>query len=147
VSGFLCRLAKDKFKCPRSSERLTSKSSDSELTEFLKRQDQGGLMYPSDQLIYLVTAIAKLFQDHWHSISQWKSMAATFFGSIIGPVRESGIITCGCEDKIHSLQLQDLLIKHLVKVLLQNKSQDITQAHDMPSCKYKPLSRKVLKLS
>jgi len=147
VAGFLCRYAKDRSKCPRGADRLISKTNDSELTEFLRRQDYGGLTYPCDPLIYLVHAVAKLFQEFWPTISQFRNMASTFLEGIIGPIRESAIITCGCDDRQHSLKLQDVLVKHLVKILLQNKSQDISQSYDIPVCKNKPASRKVLKLS
>jgi hypothetical protein len=47
VAGYLCKLTKSKFLCPRGVDYLLSTSSDSDLTEFIRRQDDGGLLYPS----------------------------------------------------------------------------------------------------
>jgi len=147
VAAYLCKIAQDKFKCPRASDYLVSRSKDSELTEFIRRQDQGGLLYPCDQLISVVVTVSKLFEEYWPTIREWKNCAAGFKRSLLQPLKNSGLIPCGCEDLIHSQQLQDFLIDYLVKVLLQNKANTLTDAEDQPHCRMKPLSRKILKLS
>ena len=88
-----------------------------------------------------------MFEEFWPSISEWKDQAGTFTAALIQPVKESGIIVCGCESVTDSHQLVSFLMKHLAKILLQNKSKSLTEGEDRPNCKNKPLSRKLLKLS
>lgn len=138
---------KKSFPCPRGVDYLLSKSNDSDLTEFIRRQDQGGLLYPSDEFISIVVAVSKLFEEFWPLIREWKGMAASFSNALLEPIRESGRKICGCESVVHSQQLQYFLIKYLSKIHLQNKAKILTEGEDRPNCKNKPLSRKTLKLS
>jgi hypothetical protein len=147
VAAFLCKIARDKLSCPRSTDFLLSKTKDSELADFIRRQDDGGLLYPKDQLIGLVVATVKLFEEHWPTISAWRKPATTLHASLITPIRSSNIISCGCENVVHTHKLQDLLLKHLIKIILQNKCNSITEREDKPNFRNKPSSRKVLKLS
>ena len=147
VAGFLCRIAKEKFPCPRASAYMVSKSMDTELTEFIRRQDTGGLMYPCDQLVSVVVTAARLFEEYWPTIKEWKNCALSLETAFIQPIRSSKLISCGCEDGCHTRRLQKLIVKHLVQILLHNKSKMLSDAEDKPNCRNKPLCRKVLKLS
>ena len=140
-------MTKDKFACPRSADYILSKNKNSDLCEFIRLQDNGALLYPCDPLISLVVSTVKIFDKFWPTIRQWKNCAASLEASLLEPIKSSGIIICGCECNTHCLMLNKLLIKHLVKILLHNSAQRVSQEEDKSACKNKPSCRKALKLS
>jgi len=70
VAAYLCQLIKTKYTCPRGCELLVASGKDGILTDFIRRQDNGALLYPTDELISFVLSTTKLVQAFWTKISE-----------------------------------------------------------------------------
>jgi len=143
IAGFCIRSLKDKSVCS-SSTLLLELEEDDVKDRFIELQDRGGLSYPNSVFSAFVKKVFSCLEVLREQTLR-KRNVVKFWLDILKP-NLPDFMVCGCKDSSHSAKIQEIVLRHLVKVYVVNACSVENDAIDKPKYKVKPLSKKVKKL-
>lgn len=147
VGGFIVGAASENIPCAECIALLQGAKANTPLLGLIAHQDRGGLMYPSQELVKLLTCLRKFVDSvlpHRKSISQPLKVCVERCVELLMGLP---LLRCGNTDIDHRRRLLHLITAKFIKSLFSNYALGTTDRHaTVKLLQRKPISRKLLKM-
>lgn len=148
VGGYVARVISEQMKCENCVAISTKPASNQPLLQFTRCQDRGGLLFPSDQLLFALDTLRKFAECALKENPTLQKPLATLVKYTVPALCGSNLLKCeAIDDYSHRVTFMELVSVRFLRPLLVNYAFTVTDKHD--TYKYyarKPLSRKSKKL-
>ncbi|KAH8021084.1 hypothetical protein HPB51_012368 [Rhipicephalus microplus] len=147
VGGYIARVIKEHMCCGSCTAVCTKPASNQPILQFTRSQDRGGLLYPSDQLLFAVDVLRAFADRALKDNPTLKNPLSTLVKYAVPALCASNLLKCKEMDDTHRTKLMELISVRFLRPLLVNYAFTVSDKHD--AFKYfakKPLSRKYAKL-
>lgn len=135
------------MECDNCGELTSKVPSSQPLQQLTKNQDRGGLLYPSNELLYVLEKLRMFTNSALTETPNLRRPLASLLNVAAPALIDSALLRCTMGDDQHRQRLVELVCSRFMKPLLSNYASAVTDKSDV--CKnfaQKPLSRKYLKL-
>ncbi|KAH7942162.1 hypothetical protein HPB49_021344 [Dermacentor silvarum] len=147
VGGFIVRAASENIPCAECIALLQGTKANTPLLGLIAHQDRGGLMYPSQELVKLLTCLRKFVDSVLPHRKSTHLSTQTFSGCEIELLMGLPLLRCGNTDIDHCRRLLHLITAKFIKPLFSNYALGTTDRHaTVKLLERKPISRKLLKM-
>ncbi|KAH9367367.1 hypothetical protein HPB48_010162 [Haemaphysalis longicornis] len=147
VGGYIARIIKEHVMCDSCCSLTTKPLSDQPLQQLTRNQDRGGLMYPSDKLVYVLDILRLFVETALKEDPKLKKPLRTLQEAAVPAIVDSGLLSCPHSERLHHEELAQLICLKFIRPLLVNYASAATDKNDVyKSFSKKPLSRKYVKL-
>lgn len=144
-SGSICH--REHIMCDSRCSPTSKPLSDQPLQQSTWNQDRGGLLYPSNQLVYVFNILCLLLQSPLKRESKLQKPLKTLQEAVIPAIVDSGLLSCPQSDQLQHQDLAKLICLKFIRPLLLNHASTATNKIDVyKSFSQKPLCRKYVKL-
>ncbi|XP_050038332.1 uncharacterized protein [Dermacentor andersoni] len=147
VGGYIVRVISEQINCENCVAIASKPLTNQPLQTFTRSQDRGGLLYPSDQLLFVLDILRVFSEQALKENPALPRPLTSLVAHAVPALCASKLLQCKENDMMHRQKLMELIAVRFVRPLLANYAFSITDKHD--AYKYfaqKPLSRKSLKL-
>lgn len=148
IGGYIARVISEQMKCDSCIAISTKPVTNQPLLQFTRSQDRGGLLYPSDQLLFALDTVRAFAECALKESPTLQKPLATLVQQAVPALCASNLLKCKDNfDDTHRVKLMELTSVRFLRPLLSNYAFSVTDKHD--AYKYfakKPLSRKCMKL-
>lgn len=125
--------------CATSRCSPTSKPlSDQPLQQSTRNQDRGGLLYPSNQLVYVFNILCLFMQSPLKRESKLQKPLKTLQAAAVPAIVDSGLLSCPQSDQLQHQDLAKLICLKFIRPLLINYASTAINQSDV----YKSFSQK-----
>lgn len=147
VGGYIARVVMEHMEC-EDCQALTAKPlSNQPLQQFVRHQDRGGLLYPSEKLLYVLQILQQFVQIALEKAPRLQRPLKTLLEAAVPAVSDSGLLKCPQSNSQHHQALTELICRRFIRPLLANYASEATDKNDVYKTFFKkPLSRKYVKL-
>lgn len=148
VGGYIARVVSEKMNCENCLAVCTKPVNNQPLLQFSRCQDRGGLLYPSDQLLFALDTLRAFADSALKNNPTLQKPLSELTKCTVPALCSSRLLKCRSDDSHeHRVKLMDLISVRFLRPLLSNYAFTVTDKHD--ARKYfakKPLSRKYARL-
>ncbi|KAH6948127.1 hypothetical protein HPB50_023065 [Hyalomma asiaticum] len=147
VGGYIVRVISEQMNCENCVAIASKPLTNQPLQVFTRSQDRGGLLYPSDQLLFVLDTLRAYAEQALKENPTLQKPMTSLVAHAIPALCASKLLQCKENDVVHRQKLMELISVRFLRPLLTNYAFSITDKHD--AYKYfgqKSLSRKCLKL-
>nr|XP_050022891.1 uncharacterized protein LOC126516841 [Dermacentor andersoni] len=147
MGGYIARVVREHMECYNCGELTSKVPSSQPLQQLTKNQDRGGLLDPSDELLYVLETLRMFINSALTETPNLRRPLASLLNVAVPALIHSALLRCTMGDDQHRQKLVELVCSRFMKPLLSNYASAVTDKSDV--CKNfarKPLSRKYLKL-
>nr|XP_050032240.1 uncharacterized protein LOC126528390 [Dermacentor andersoni] len=147
VGGYIARVINEHMRCESCSSVCTKPASNQPILQLTRSQDRGGLLYPSDQLLFAVDVLRTFADRALKDNPTLQKPLSTLVKYAVPALCASNLLKCKDSDAIHRVKLMELISVRFLRPLLVNYAFNVSDKHD--AFKYfakKPQSRKYVKL-
>uniref|UniRef100_A0A147BC10 Putative transposase protein n=1 Tax=Ixodes ricinus TaxID=34613 RepID=A0A147BC10_IXORI len=148
VRGYIARVVSEHMECDSCITVTTKPVCNQPVMQFIRNQDRGGLIYPSDQLVYVLDTLKELVRVVLKEHPRLEQPLAELLKVAVPAVAFSPLLRCGAsEDEAHRKRFAELVCRRFMSPLLVNHAFKVTDKYDVyKAFAKKPLSRKYVKL-
>lgn len=147
IGGYIARVVSEHIDCEKCCALTTKPPTNQPLQQFTRLQDRGGLLYPSDQLLYILETLQLFVEAALKEKPQLQKPLKTLTEAAVSAVCRSHLLKCPVNDRGHRETLAELMTTRFIRPLLTNYASAVTDKHDLyKPFSQKPLSRKCMKL-
>ncbi|XP_064482840.1 uncharacterized protein LOC135395673 [Ornithodoros turicata] len=151
VGGYIARVVVEKIHCENCAQLVLKAMSNQPVQGLTRHQDRGGLLYPSDDLVYLLDILREyaeaVISEQPNGANKWKPLN-TLLHFAVPVICECTLLQCPQSTKEHRHELVHLICSRFFRPLLVNHAFHVTDRNDTyKAFKRKPLSRKYVKLN
>lgn len=147
VGGYIARVISEHMSCENCTSVCTKPASNQPIFQFTRSQDRGGLLYPSDELLFAVDVLRAFADRALKDNPTLQRPLSTLMKYAVPALCSSNLLKCKDSDNTHRVKLMELISVRFLRPLLVNYAFNVTDKHD--AFKFfakKPLSRKYMKL-
>ncbi|KAL1439171.1 hypothetical protein MTO96_047387 [Rhipicephalus appendiculatus] len=147
VGGFIVRAATENIPCAECIALLQGTKANTPLLGLIAHQDRGGLMYPSQELIKLLTCLRRFVDSVLPHRKCFAKPLKMCVERTVEVLVELPLLRCSSTDTDHRRRLMQLIATKFIKPLFSNYALGTTDRHaTVKLLQRKPISRKVLKM-
>ncbi|KAL1426101.1 hypothetical protein MTO96_018574 [Rhipicephalus appendiculatus] len=147
VGGYIARIVMEPMDCENCCAVTTKALSNQPLQQFVRPQDKGGLLYPSDKLLYVLETLRQFVETALQNEPRLQKPLKTLLEAAVPAVSNSALLKCKTSDSQHHKDLAVLICTRFIRPLLVNYASTTTDKNDVYKTFFqKPLSRKYVKL-
>ncbi|XP_050032440.1 uncharacterized protein [Dermacentor andersoni] len=148
VGGYIARVVGEHIDCENCVTLCTKPVSNQPLFQLTRSQDRGGLLYPSDQLLFVLDCLRDFADRALQEHQTLQKPLTTLVEYAVPALCSSKLLKCKSNDSNeHRLKLMNLISVRFLRPLLCNYAFNVTDRHDaVKHFVRKPLSRKHAKL-
>ncbi|XP_064480056.1 uncharacterized protein LOC135393663 [Ornithodoros turicata] len=148
VGGFIARVVVEKVHCENCCQLVLKAKSNQASQGLTMHQDRGGLLYPSDDLVYLLCILRQFAEAVLSSKPKPTRPLSTLLHFAVPAVSECPLLKCSANTKEHRHELVQLICTKFFRPLLTNHAFHVTDRNYAAKAFFrKPLSRKYLRLN
>ncbi|KAH7965172.1 hypothetical protein HPB49_004561 [Dermacentor silvarum] len=149
MGGYIrvARVVREHIECDNCGEITSKVPSSQPLQQLTKNQDRGGLLFPSDERLYVLETLRMFTNSALTQTSNLRRPLASLLNVAVPALIDSALLRCTIDNDQHRQKLVELVCSRFMKPLVSNYASAVTDKSDV--CKNfarKPLSRKYLKL-
>ncbi|XP_077489494.1 uncharacterized protein LOC144100410 [Amblyomma americanum] len=148
VGGYIARVISEHMECEQCCLLTTKPPTGNPLEQFTREQDRGGLLYPSDELLYVLDTLRLFVETSLKENPRLENPLKNLTDAAVPAICKSRLLKCPFSDSSHREHFSLLVATRFIRPLLVNYACSITDKNDLykPLFRQKPLSRKVMKL-
>lgn len=147
VGGYIARVIREHVTCDSCYSLMSKPLSYQPLQQLTRNQDRGGLLYPSDQLVYVLDILRLFVETALKKAPKLEKPLRTLQEAAVPAIVDCGLLNCPQNDRLHHQDLVQLICVKFIRPLLVNYASAATDRIDIyKSFAQKPLSRKYVKL-
>ncbi|KAL1466361.1 hypothetical protein MTO96_042785 [Rhipicephalus appendiculatus] len=147
VGGFIVRAATENIPCAECIALLQGTKANTPLLGLIAHQDRGGLMYPSQELIKLLTYLRRFVDSVLPHRKCFPKPLKMCVERTVEVLVELPFLRCSSTDTDQRRRLMQLIATKFIKPLFSNYALGTTDRHaTVKLLQRKPISRKVLKM-
>ncbi|XP_049276291.1 uncharacterized protein LOC119373974 [Rhipicephalus sanguineus] len=148
VGGYIARVVSEKVNCENCVSVCSKPASNQPLLQLTRHQDRGGLLYPSDQLLFVLDTLRAFADGALKDNPTLAKPLSTLTKYTIPALCASRLLKCHSDGSYdHRVRLMNIICIYFLRPLLSNYAFNVTDKQD--ACKYfarKPLSRKYVRI-
>lgn len=148
VDGYIVRVVSEQMRSENCCAVSTKPMCNHPLRQLTRKQDRGGLLYPSDELVHVIDALKEFVDISLREHPRLAKPLAVLLRHAVPAVASSPLMRCAASKaNAHRTKFSDLVCTRFIRPLLVNYAFIKTNKHDVyKSFAKEPLSRKYLKL-
>ncbi|KAH8033862.1 hypothetical protein HPB51_016634 [Rhipicephalus microplus] len=146
--GYIAHVVSEKVNCENCVSVCSKPASNQPLLQLTRHQDRGGLLYPSDQLLFVLDTLRDFADCALKDNPTLAVPLSTLTKYTIPALFASRLLKCHSDGSYdHRMRLMNIICIYFLRPLLSNYAFNVTDQQD--ACKYlarKPFSRKYVRI-
>ncbi|XP_049267625.1 uncharacterized protein LOC125756747 [Rhipicephalus sanguineus] len=136
VGGYIARVVMEHMDCEDCCAVTTKALSNQPLQQFVRHQDRGGLLYPSDKLLYVLETLRQFVETALQREPRLQKPLKTLLEAAVPAVSNSALLKCTTSDSQHHNDLAVLVCTRFIRPLLVNYASTTTDIKHFSRSRY-----------
>ncbi|KAH6937647.1 hypothetical protein HPB50_003076 [Hyalomma asiaticum] len=139
VGGYIARVVSEKVNCENCVSLCTKPVTNQPLLQLTRNQDRGGLLYPSDQLLFILDTLRAFADSALRDNPTLQKPLSSLTKCTVPALCASRFLKCQSDGSCdHRARLMNLVSVHFLRPLLSNYAFNVTDKQD--ACQYVKLA-------